>query len=231
MESACPNCGRQLMDGMNFCPGCGIPRQGAAAPPMAAAPAGPYPPVYPMPNMPPPIMYPSPITAMRATAIAGGVVMLVTGGLCLIVALIFLLDSWWFSDMWLPLGILNMVAFSLSIVGAIGVFRGSWHVVIVVSMISILVVSIASLYDMEAFGVLVLVLAIVTVVLVAVSWSDTRGGRMPFYPPFPMMPPMGAGAPPPAMAPRVNVRTANNDLAYPPKGPADDDYYGRPGGG
>jgi hypothetical protein len=216
---------------MNFCPGCGMPQQGVTTPPMAPATAGPYPPVYPMPYMPSPFMYPPPITGRRATAIAGGIVMLVTGGMCLIAGLIFLLDSWWMTDMWLPLGILNMVAFSLSIVGAIGVFRRSWHVVIVVAIIVLLVVSIASMYDLGFFAVFILALAIVTVVLVAVSWSDTRAGRMAFYPPFPMMPPMGAGAPPPFMAPRINVRTANYDHGLPPKGPADDYNYGQPGGG
>ena len=231
MAGACPNCGRQLREGMNFCPGCGMSQQGAATPPMAPTTAGPYPPVYPMPYMPPPFMYPPTMTGRRATDIAGGIVMLVTGCLCLISALIFFFDSWWFSDLWLPLGILNVVAFALSIVGAIGVFRRSWHVVIVVAMIVLLVVSLASLYDMGYFGVLILALAIVTVVLLAVSWSDTRAGRMAFYPPFPMMQPMGMGAPPPVMAPRVNVRTGNNNLAYLPKGPADDDNYGPPGGG
>jgi hypothetical protein len=241
--SVCDNCGRQLREGMSFCPGCGVPIGKPGGPPMGHEPVappaagnpmgGPYPAMYPMPYapspyMPGPMMYPPPISAKRAAAIGGGVIMIVSGGLSLIASLIFLIDSWWVTDLWLPLGILNIVAFTLSIVGAIGIFRRSWHVVIVVSMIVILVVSIASVYDLTFFAIIIMILAIVTVVLVAVSWSDTRAGPMVAYQPYPIVQPMGVGAPPPVPAPRVNIRTGNHEQSLRMMGPAEEDTS-RPG--
>ena len=225
MVLECPRSSTKLAEGMNFCPRCGTPQGGGAVPAAAPAPtmvppggdpmASPYPPVYPMPYMPSPFMYPAPITAKRAMAVAGGIMMIIAGGFLLIGSLVFFIDGqWMFGDRWLLLGIIDVLAFVLSLLGAVGIFRRSWPVLIVGSMTTLMVASIVSLYDLEAFGLMILVFCIVTIVLVAVAWSDMRIGRMSPYPPFqpfPMMPPMGPGVPPPGAAPPTGPGTSLTD--------------------
>lgn len=232
METRCPNCQRDLRPGMNFCPGCGyrlttgpapggVPSQGMGAPlaPVAGrqgtihihAPSqGPYP----MPYFPAPAMYAPPMTSKRGTAVASAVIMLIAAVFVLIAGLVYTFEGLWWDDFWVALGILCFVGFSMAIVGAIAIARRAWRLAPLVADGLMISIGAFSLVDLGFLGLIILVLAIIAVVLLAVSWGqfDERFAHqypMPYMMPpqgmggppgtFPMASPPGMGAPPPTM--------------------------------
>lgn len=216
MPLTCPNCQRELRDGMNFCPGCGLPlheatgqgptsgREGSMHFPGPAL--GPYP----MPYMPGSYPYATPMSSRRAAGVAGGVLMIITASFVFLGGLVYIIESWW-SDAWLFMASLSMLSFALAIVGAIGAFRRTWRLLALISCILMVVTAILSLFDLSGLAFITLTLASISTVLIAVSWPQFKehltvpGAYMPWYPgPMAgMVPPWGpppawGGSPPPA---------------------------------
>jgi hypothetical protein len=155
-------------------------------------------------------------------ALAGGVLMTIASVLTFIGALYFLLEGLYWMDFWLVLGIVGMAAFSLGIMGAVGVFRRRWRPLVIASLVILIVNSGLAIYDLGMLGIVTFILSIMSLILVAVSWSQFQERAAFGYPMPPFMAPMGHGAPPPYMGPPMGtgapppVAAPHPDMGAPP---------------
>lgn len=208
MQGTCGRCGRPLREGMNFCPGCGLPL-GSAGPTVPSSGregtlhfAAPGHPPYPMPAFYPPPMYMGSVTGRRAGAVGGAIVLLVAGILTFIGGLYYIFEAWWWWDFWLLIGVLCFIAFAFSVLALISVVRRTWRFLVPVACALLIASGILTLVDLWGLSFLILILSILGTVLLGVSWGQFRElpGAMA-YGQYPMMAPMMVGAPPPMMAP------------------------------
>lgn len=240
MVDACPNCQRGLRPGMNFCPGCGTPLDGGqgqetypgAGPARAPVPGrdgtihfhvpaqGPYP----MPYLGGPMMYRPPMTGRRATAIASAVIMLISAAFVLIAGIVYTVEGLWWEDFWVVLGVMCFASFSMAVVATVAIARRTWRFAPLVADGMLIACGVFSIIDLDLLGLIILVLAIIALILFAVSWGQFKerfafpyagpyggpyGGPAMMAPPGPGMPgppavtgpSPGMGAPPPGYAP------------------------------
>lgn len=208
MDVVCRNCGRALREGMKFCPSCGLP-VGESGPP---APVGgregtlrfsaPGQPPYPMPAFYPPPMYMGQLTGRRVGAVAGAVILLVSGLFAFLAGLIYIFESWFQWVYWLVMGLLCFLGFAFSILALIAVVRRTWRFLVPIACVLLVLSGVLSLVDFLGFAFLILVTAIVGTVLVGASWGQFHEPRgMVMYGQYPMAPPSFMGMPPPMMAP------------------------------
>ena len=241
MDQACPRCQRMNRHGMNFCPGCGLALQEGGGPTASSGNEGalrfsvPQQQAYPMPYYPMPGMYPMPNTALRTQAVSGGIIMMIAASFALIGGVVYLLDSWWWSDFWTILATMCFVSFGYGLFGGLGLFQRRWRIHSLLSCILLIVVGFLTLPDLTVLSIIILVLAIISVILVAVSWrqkeellmmSSMQGAMMQQMSmgmqqqgaPPPYSPPMGAQPP-------VMTRTPtgfDQGAAPPPPVPVED---------
>jgi hypothetical protein len=210
---------------MRFCPGCGLSLQEGGGPKVGSASEGalrftvPQQQVYPMPYHPMPGMYPVPSTGKRSQAIAGGIILIIAACFAFIGGIYYLVDSWWWTDFWAALAALCFAAFTYALFGAVGLFQRRWRLHSLLSCILLIFTGFLTMLDLEILSVIIIVLASISVSMVAMSWRQVEemqavsamyASMMQQMPTgMPMgMPPQGAtppyapptGAPPPAMS-------------------------------
>ncbi len=204
MVRECLSCGRGLLETMKFCPFCGVPvgathigpGPGGAAPPAY----GPSPMLQQMPGMPMPLYAYPPANFRRGLAIAGGVIMLIDGILAMLLGILMIIIEEFEGFL---MGTYLLVCFGFTILGAVSAFR-AWmplYAIIGPSLLIIAGVIVMSTWWFATFtvGMLSIVLAVISLVFIAGSWSDLkeRDRLRSYYLRFPMMP----GFPAPTMQP------------------------------
>ena len=175
--------------GMVFCPFCGLrvgegpvaPSQvqmGGPQPPPSPYGSWPYP-LQQMPQMPfPAYQYPypypyarPPVTQRRALAIAGGILLIIGGSFALFIGIVFAFETGW-NDSAGWISIINITAFSLSIVGAIAAFKRFWRVMALIGPAFLVAAGIVALLDTMFFTIILLVLGILSLVFMAIGYNE-----------------------------------------------------------
>jgi len=214
VTGSCPMCARQLASDMRYCPYCGIRvGEGGASPgtlqmtppspyggmpyPMAFPGAYPYPMMYPPPYRP--------VTQKRVFGITGGILLIVGGSLQLIPALVLIL-GWWSDDLLvMTIGLVDIMAFALSIAGAVAAFKRAWRVLALIGPAFLLGASVVTALEIPEFMLMVMPLAILSLIFMALGFGDMRQEGWPGYGvPMPggVVPPFGvASRVPPGQAP------------------------------
>lgn len=233
MEPACPNCQRQLRPGMNFCPGCGTPVGGGPGPGPSRGPGTGAMPVsgrdgtihfhvptqgpYPMPYFGGPMMYPPPMSSKRAGAIASAVIMLISAIFVMIAGIFYTVEGLWWEDFWVALGVFCFFSFSMAVVATIAIARRTWRLAPLVADGLLISCGAFSMVDLDVLGIIIMVLAILALILIAVSFGQFNEGLGYQYPQPYMMPPPGAGMPGPQMGmPPPAGMGAPPPVRYPP---------------
>ena len=175
--------------GMVFCPFCGLRvGEGPVAPSQvqmggpqpSPSPYGswPYPlqqmPQMPFPSYPYPYPYPymrPPMTQRRALAIAGGILLIIGGSFALFIGIVFAFETGW-NDSAGWISIINITAFSLSIVGAIAAFKRFWRVMALIGPAFLVAAGIVALLDTMFFTIILLVLGILSLVFMAIGYNE-----------------------------------------------------------
>jgi hypothetical protein len=139
------------------------------------------------------------MSSKRAGAITSAILMLISASFAFIAGLIYIMSGIWFEDLWVGLGIMCFISFSLAIVGTVAIVRRIWPLVPLAADALLIACAVLSLMDMMGISIVILVLAIVAIVLLAASWGQFKELRNMQYP-MPMgMPPQAMGMPPQAM--------------------------------
>ncbi len=154
------------------------------------------------PGQPQPYPYPPPysrwpfrpVTLGRGLGIAGGIMLLIGGGLIMVAAFIYLM--WWFRGAFL--GMLDVAAFILCVAGAISAFR-RWHRPLALFAPGFLIfASIMSMGLLEELGLICLPFACISLALMLMGFSEMRPDRPGQEAPaqVPAVASYGAAAPP-----------------------------------
>lgn len=187
MAAFCPNCGTKVEPSARFCVNCGsevgAPSPGGpSAGPWATAPAAtmaPYGQPFGQPYGQPYGMYPfpfpyymrPPITAGRAASIAGGVLMLIDGILAFLLGLAITLA---YEE---ATGLLLIIGFALSVLGAISTFSCRALPLSLVGPLVLIGGGVAVMgveNDIVVAGLIGVAIAAVSLGLVASGWRDMR---------------------------------------------------------
>ncbi len=216
---------------MNFCPACGTPL-GAGSDPANAPGPGPMPvsgrdgtihfhvPTqgpYPMPYFGGPMLYPPPMSTKRAGAIASAVLMLISAVFVLLAGIFYTVEGLWWEDFWVALGVICFVTFSMAVVGTIAIARRIWRLAPLAADGLLIACGAFSMVDLDFIGVIILVLAIIALILLAVSFGQFNEAVGYHYPQPYMMPPPGMGMPGPQMgAPPPTGMGAAPRVRHPP---------------
>jgi hypothetical protein len=171
---------------------------------------------YPMPYFGGPVMYPPPMSTKRAGAIASAVLMLIAAVFVLIAGIFYTVEGLWWEDFWVALGVVCFITFSMAIVGTIAIARRTWRLAPLAADGLLIACGAFSFIDLDFVGIIILVLAVIALIMLAVSFgqfAETTGYPYPqpqmmpppgmgmMGPQVGMPPPTGMGAPPPAAYP------------------------------
>jgi hypothetical protein len=161
---------------------------------------------YPMQYMPSPYYYRPPMSPKRMLTVAAGVLIVIAGSICLLMAIIYIVDlAYWWGDDWAErydwtiasFGFFGIVAFSMGIVAAIACFRQRNIYLAMLGESLVLISGGIDLFYTVIFGIILIVLALLSLIFTFASYEEFKarmGGAQ--YPagPYPVAP---AGLPTP----------------------------------
>jgi hypothetical protein len=157
------------------------------------------------------------MSTKRAGAIASAVIMLISAIFVMIAGIFYTVEGLWWEDFWVALGVFCFFSFSMAIVATIAIARRTWRLAPLVADGLLISCGAFSMVDLDVLGVIIMVLAILALILIAVSFGQFNEGFGYPYPQPYMTPPPGAGMPGPQMGmpPPVGMG-ATPPVRYPP---------------
>ena len=183
MDTPCPSCQGLVGAGMSFCPTCGAPSgdQAGATYVQDSAPQPQYATFTPPPMATAPMAYPTPypyyyarppMTGFRMASMAGGIILIIDSILAGMLGIIMMFE-WSFL-----LGILLIVGLAMGIVGAVSVFLIRLPILGIIGACVLIAGGFVAIFSWWwgglVFGIIGLIMAIISLVLILVGWGDMQ---------------------------------------------------------